>query len=258
MCSAILGSLGAEVILVEGPDGRGRRRRSHEPDGRSLEWWALRRGARSCVIHDRNELLELVAGADAVIESPDPGLGLDHDELRTINPGLVHTTITAFGSTGPKTDWAASDLTIAASACSAAITGDADRAPLRITAPQSWLHAGSHGAVYPCDPGDADPANPLEPPDPWVAIVCETEHHWESLCEVLEADGHAVPAELAGLDAPGRVARSDDIDAVVGAWAAARTPAETEAALQAAGIPAHANQNGLGCLVDPQLNHRGH
>ncbi len=147
MCTSILGSLGAEVILVEGPDGRGRRHRQCGPDGTSLSWWNLRRGAQSCVIADRDELLKLVAGADALIESPDPGLGLDPVELRTINPGLVHTTVTAFGSTGPKAQWAASDLTIAAAAGSAAITGDTDRAPLRITAPQSWLHAGSHAAV---------------------------------------------------------------------------------------------------------------
>ena len=147
MCTSILGSLGAEVILIEGPDGRGRNHRETGPDGTSLSWWNLRRGAQSCVINDQDELMELVAGADALIESPDPGLGLDHDELRALNPGLVHTTVTPFGSTGPKAGWAASDLTIAASACSAAITGDADRAPLRITAPQSWLHAGSHAAV---------------------------------------------------------------------------------------------------------------
>ncbi|WP_419842896.1 CoA transferase [Candidatus Poriferisodalis sp.] len=147
MCTSILGALGAEIILVEGPDGRGRRHRQCGPDGTSLGWWSLRRGAQSCVIADRPELLELAAGADALIESPDPGLGLDRAELRSVNPGLVHTTVTAFGSTGPKSGWAASDLTIAAAAGSAAITGDADRAPLRITAPQSWLHAGSHAAV---------------------------------------------------------------------------------------------------------------
>ena len=113
-------------------------------------------------------------------------------------------------------------------------------------------------AMYPCDAGDAEPDNPLEPPDPWVAIVCETEHHWESLCRVLDADGHAVPAELAGQDAAGRLGRADEIDAIVGGWAAQRTPAEAEAALQAAGIPSHANQNSVGCFADPQLSHRGH
>ncbi len=147
MCTSILGSLGAEVILIEGPDGRGRHHRATNPNGVSLSWWNLRRGTQSCVINDRHDLMELVAGADALIESPDPGLALNHSELRALNPGLVHTTVTAFGSTGPKADWAASDLTVAAAAGSAAITGDADRAPLRITAPQSWLHAGSHAAV---------------------------------------------------------------------------------------------------------------
>ena len=113
-------------------------------------------------------------------------------------------------------------------------------------------------AMYPCDQGDASPDNPIEPPEAWIAVVCETEHQWESLCEVLSRDGQPVPAELAGLDAAGRVARNADIDAAIAAWAAGRTPAEAEAVLQAAGVPAHASQNSLGCFADPQLIHRGH
>lgn len=146
MAGNILGSLGAEVVLVEGPGGRGRDRGPVASDGTSLEWWAFRRGAKSVVIQNHDQLLELVAGADVLIESPDPGLALDRDELAAVNPSLIHATITAFGSTGPKAEWAASDLIVAAASCQAAITGDSDRAPIRISVPQAWLHAGGQAA----------------------------------------------------------------------------------------------------------------
>lgn len=146
MAGHILGSLGAEVVLIEGPAGRGRTRPPLAPDGSSLEWWALRRGAKSAVIDHHDQLLDLVAGADVLIESPDPGLALDPAELASVNPSLVHATITGFGSTGPKAGWAVSDLTIAAASCQAAITGDADRAPIRISVPQGWAHAGGQAA----------------------------------------------------------------------------------------------------------------
>lgn len=113
-------------------------------------------------------------------------------------------------------------------------------------------------AMRPSDPGDAGPDNSLEPQDPCLAIICETSHHWKSRCGVLESDGQPWPAELTGLDVTGRVILGSEIDALVGAWGAERTPAEAEAALQAAGILARANQNRLGDFSDPQLNHRGH
>jgi crotonobetainyl-CoA:carnitine CoA-transferase CaiB-like acyl-CoA transferase len=147
MAGNILGSLGAEIVLVEGPGGRGRDRAPLSPDGTSLDWWALRRGAKSVVVHNRDELLELVSEADVLVESPDPGLGLDHRELEAANPSLIHATITPFGRSGPKAGWAATDLTIAAASCQAAITGDSDRAPIRITVPQAWHHAGGQAAT---------------------------------------------------------------------------------------------------------------
>ncbi|MDG1490179.1 MAG: CoA transferase [Actinomycetota bacterium] len=147
MAANILATLGAEIVLVEGPDGRGRNSFPQGPDGVSLDWWSMRRGAKSVVIENRAELMQLVAGADVLIESPDVGTGLNVEELRAVNPSLVHATITGYGSTGPKKNWVATDLTIAASAGSAAVTGDADRAPLRISTPQSFLHAGQQAAA---------------------------------------------------------------------------------------------------------------
>ena len=74
--------------------------------------------------------------------------GFDRDvSSRRSNPALVHVTISAFGGDGPKADWAASDLTILAAGCAQALNGDSDRAPVRTTVPQAWLHAGAEAAV---------------------------------------------------------------------------------------------------------------
>ena len=54
--------------------------------------------------------------------------------------------MTPFGLDGPKADWPATDLTVLASACQLAVTGDPDRAPVRTAVPQAWLHAGAEAA----------------------------------------------------------------------------------------------------------------
>src|SRR3954454_10724148 len=64
MAGFILASLGAEVITVEPPEGNPARRRDN-----GLTWWAYSRGKASVVCTSRHELLELVRGADVLIET---------------------------------------------------------------------------------------------------------------------------------------------------------------------------------------------
>ncbi len=74
-------------------------------------------------------------------------LGLDPAATAASNPGLVHVSITPFGSSGPKAGWAATDLTVNAASGQLALTGDADRAPLRISLPpQAFLQAAGDAA----------------------------------------------------------------------------------------------------------------
>ena len=161
MAGAILAGLGADVLLVEPPDGSHSRRvgpwldrdrdRQH-----SLSHWVHNRGKRSVVLDlahsepDRDELRRLAAGADVLIESATPGdmtsLGLDYEALRDLNPALVYVSISPFGQNGPKARWPATDLTVWASAMVLVLTGDADRAPVRISLPQAFLHAGADAA----------------------------------------------------------------------------------------------------------------
>lgn len=160
LCGQVLADLGADVVLIEPPGGSTSRRVGPfagdvEGADRSLFHWSYNRGKRSVVLDlddpaDRDALLELVAGADVLVESFDPGelerRGLGRAVLEAANPALVHASITAFGSDGPKAGWAHTDLTIAAASGVASLTGDEDRAPLRVTVPQAFLHAAADAA----------------------------------------------------------------------------------------------------------------
>jgi crotonobetainyl-CoA:carnitine CoA-transferase CaiB-like acyl-CoA transferase len=160
LCGKLLADLGADVVLVEPPGGASSRRLGPFVDDepgteRSLFHWAYNRGKRSLELDLRNgdgrrRLLELVAEADLLVESFDPGeldaMGLGRDVLARTNPGLVHVAITAFGSDGPKALWPATDLTIAAASGYSSLTGDNDRAPMRISLPQVFHHASADAA----------------------------------------------------------------------------------------------------------------
>jgi crotonobetainyl-CoA:carnitine CoA-transferase CaiB-like acyl-CoA transferase len=74
-------------------------------------------------------------------------LGLGHAALSAARPGIITASITPFGETGPRAGWAASDLTVWASSGAHHLTGDDDRAPVQVSVPQAFLHAGAEAAV---------------------------------------------------------------------------------------------------------------
>ena len=159
-CGYILAHLGAEVIAVEPPGGSSARTLPPFAGGGNgpesgLWWQAYGRGKSSLVLDlesgpGRARLRALAADADILIESF-PGadarrLGLDYETLAAMNPGLVCVSISPFGRTGPKADWPATDLTVWASSGAHILAGDDDRAPVRTSVPQSFLHAGADAA----------------------------------------------------------------------------------------------------------------
>jgi crotonobetainyl-CoA:carnitine CoA-transferase CaiB-like acyl-CoA transferase len=161
LAGQMLSDLGAEVILVEPPDGSRSRRlapfvNGHEDDPEySLWFWSYNRGKRSIALDldnpdDAAKLRTLAATADVIIESDRPGAmakrGLGPDDLGALNPALVYTSISPFGQTGPKAQWAATDLTLVGAGMQLTVTGDADRPPLRIPLDQAYLHASAEAA----------------------------------------------------------------------------------------------------------------
>ena len=162
LCARLLGDLGADVVKVEPPGGDpGRHHGPFHGDvadpERNLRWWHLNRGKRSVVLDldeasGREALLDLVASADVLVESFDPGAmaawGLGADALAARNPRLVVTSITAFGQDGPCAGWRGPDLVVGALSGLVWLTGDPDRPPLRISVPLYDLHASAEAAVH--------------------------------------------------------------------------------------------------------------
>jgi len=119
-CGKVLAGLGADVVVVEPPEGsRLRRLPPYAGDtpgpGRSVLYHWLGAGKRSCTLDTREEagralLVQLAGRGDAVVRGGSPAL--DVPEVRAAYPRLTITTITPFGSAGPYAAFRADDLTL--------------------------------------------------------------------------------------------------------------------------------------------------
>jgi crotonobetainyl-CoA:carnitine CoA-transferase CaiB-like acyl-CoA transferase len=161
LATFILAGLGADVILVEPPGGSGSRLDAPIAAGEpaelaSLRFHAFNRGKRSVVVDlddpvGRDTFMALVASADFLFENAGPGVlaarDLGFDALRAVRPDLVYVALSPFGQTGPYADHLATDLTVAAMGGAMALNGEPDRRPVRITVPQTWLHAAAESAL---------------------------------------------------------------------------------------------------------------
>jgi CoA:oxalate CoA-transferase len=124
-CGKYLASMGAEVIKIERP-GIGDRSRSWGPFPEDLPhpeksglFLYLNSDKSSLTLNVETSLgirifKILVKWADVLIEDHPPRemkrLGLNYAVLKKLNPGLVVTSITAFGQTGPFKDYLGNDL----------------------------------------------------------------------------------------------------------------------------------------------------
>lgn len=156
----LFGDFGADVIKVEPPGGASCRRIGpfyHDTldQNKSLFFWAFNTSKRGITLDvakaDGKEIFKkLVKRADVVIETFPPGymekLGLGYEVLSEINPGLVMTSITPFGQTGPYKDYKGCDL-IAQASAHIWFAGDHDRPPVRPSFEGAHTQAGLLAAV---------------------------------------------------------------------------------------------------------------
>jgi crotonobetainyl-CoA:carnitine CoA-transferase CaiB-like acyl-CoA transferase len=94
---------------------------------------------------------------------------------------------------------------------------------------------------------------PAQGDDLWVAIACQDDEQWRSLCDVV-----GLGAEFCELDLAGRKAREDEIEELIGAWTATRERGDIQEQLQRSGVACHQVQNSADLATDPQLLHREH
>jgi crotonobetainyl-CoA:carnitine CoA-transferase CaiB-like acyl-CoA transferase len=139
MTGRILADLGADVVMVEAPEGHPLRALPH----RFLAWGA---GKQSLVVDgpDDPRLDELLATADAVVDTPGFPGAFELDPGRA--PGAVWVSVTPFGRVGPRAGWRASDLGVMAASGNMYATGDRDRPPVRCSEPSGYAHAGAETA----------------------------------------------------------------------------------------------------------------
>ena len=142
-CTQALADLGADVVKVEHPDGgEGRSPRARlVAAGESAYFLSVNRGKRSVALDlkdedDRLRALAMCSGADVVVENFRPGtaerFGLGYEQLREANPGIVHCSITGFGSGREPAGRPGYDFILQAESGLMSITGPAGGEPHKV------------------------------------------------------------------------------------------------------------------------------
>jgi crotonobetainyl-CoA:carnitine CoA-transferase CaiB-like acyl-CoA transferase len=161
LCGRMLGDLGMEVIKIEPPGGDPVRNLPpfvSSADGKKLSttFAHLNAGKASKVLEleketDRETFRKLVASADVVLESFQPGyldsINLGYRDLSKIHPGIVMASITCFGQDGPKQNWAYNDLVALAQSGFLYIAGDPSMPPVRPPETQGYYFASVFAAA---------------------------------------------------------------------------------------------------------------
>lgn len=143
-CGKLFADMGADVVLVE-PPGSGCALRAEAPfigdmpDGESgIPFFYYNTCKRGITLdwhqpRGRDLFKRLVRECDLIIEDAPPGVldkaGLGYTALAAIRPGIVVTSITPFGQTGPYANFAADDLTLLAMGGFLYMMGYPDAAP---------------------------------------------------------------------------------------------------------------------------------
>ncbi|HJM74651.1 MAG TPA: CoA transferase [Dehalococcoidia bacterium] len=139
----LLADLGADVIKVEPPGGDAARTYApYLPDvdapENGLQFLLLNANKRGVTIdpsHDRGRelLLRLIESADVLIESWRPqeaaALGLSVSDLEAAKPELIHASLTGWGLSGPRAQWAYADIVGLAMSGVMTLAGFADGPP---------------------------------------------------------------------------------------------------------------------------------
>ncbi len=160
-CTKFFADLGADVIKIERPGGDPTRARPPFAQDRPhperslyfLHWNANKRGITLDLATPDGQALfrQLARTADVVIETFNPGTlegwGLGYDALAALNPGLVLTSITVFGQTGPYRDYKGNELIAFALGGLMALSGEPGGPPVVAPGDLASGMASMHAAL---------------------------------------------------------------------------------------------------------------
>lgn len=158
-CTKLMAGFGAEVIKIERPKTGDKMRgigpffKNQEGLETSIPFLWLNTGKKGITLNLKTEkgreiFKRLVQDADLLVEnfSPRvmPGLDLNYEILKEINPRLVMASISNFGQTGVYRDYKAGEMEIQAMSGQMYLTGDPDKQPLAAGPAVSQYSAGMH------------------------------------------------------------------------------------------------------------------
>jgi crotonobetainyl-CoA:carnitine CoA-transferase CaiB-like acyl-CoA transferase len=160
-CARLLADCGAKVIKIEPPGGEiGRKMPPFMGDDphpeKSLFHLLLNLNKRGIELDIETPdgaavLRRLARTADIIVESFTPGhltsLGLDYAELAEENDGLIMTSLTPFGQSGPYSQYKGSEIVAYATSGIMAISGEANREPLQHGGFPALFEAGINGLL---------------------------------------------------------------------------------------------------------------
>ena len=159
-CARLLADYGADVLKVEPPGGSAMRRMGpfyhDEPHPeKSLFFLILNLNKKGITLDigtaaGARLLQDVAQHVDLVVESYRPGflaeLGVGYDDLTAVNPGLVMTSVTPFGQTGPYSQYAGEEIVSYAMGMVMGISGVQGRPPLKHGGFQAQYQGGLFGA----------------------------------------------------------------------------------------------------------------
>jgi formyl-CoA transferase len=155
--ASLFAQFGAEVIKIETPgEGDPLRRWRKLHNGTSVWWYSLSRNKKSVTLNLKSDegrqiVRDLVKDADVVIENFRPGVleewGLGWDDLSRMNPGLIMVRISGYGQTGPYRDRPGFAAIAEAMGGLRYVTGDPDRAPVRVGVSLGDTLAALYGVI---------------------------------------------------------------------------------------------------------------
>ncbi|MFH0070738.1 CaiB/BaiF CoA transferase family protein [Peribacillus sp. NPDC056705] len=158
VCTSILGDLGADIIKVEGPDIVDETRTWFPPDieNISLYYMAVNRNKRAITVNLKSKegiqiIKKLIQESDVVVENFKTGtmerLGLGYEDLKELNPKIIHCSITGFGHTGPYKLLPGYDFLAQAMSGFMSVNGTSDDAPVKAGIAMADLYAGLYAII---------------------------------------------------------------------------------------------------------------
>lgn len=141
-CGMLLADMGAEVIRIDRPGGEEDRTVGLTgPNGQNLMYPSYARNKKGVTLNffdkdnGRDILTDLVMQSDVVLHSFSPEAarqaGLTYEDLIKINPGIIVTAISCFGSTGPYANRTGFDPIAQAMSGAMKLGGFPDKPPVR-------------------------------------------------------------------------------------------------------------------------------